>query len=107
MKTPHPRILPFFVAANPINYGKAYQLSCVEAIAAALIITGFPEEANFYLGKFSWGHSFLELNSELLEKYAACSTSDEIYTVQNEFLAKAQQERLDRLGKLFSHFHQY
>ncbi|KAG5327866.1 TSR3 protein, partial [Pseudoatta argentina] len=97
MKTSHPRILPFLVAANPINYGKPYQLSCVEAIAATLIITGFPNEAELYLGKFSWGHSFLELNSELLEKYALCTTSEEIITAQETYLKKAWQEKLDRL----------
>jgi len=98
MKTPHPRLLPFFVAANPINYGKPCQLSCVEAIAATLIITGFPEEAKFYLNKFSWGHSFLELNSELLESYAACTTCEEIIRAQNKFLAMAHKEREERLA---------
>ncbi|XP_008543120.1 18S rRNA aminocarboxypropyltransferase isoform X2 [Microplitis demolitor] len=98
MKSPNPRLLPFLVAANPINYGKPCQLSCVEAIAATLIITGFPEEADFYLGKFSWGHAFIELNSELLTAYAACKNSEEIIAAQDKFLADARQERLDRLA---------
>ncbi|XP_015109423.1 ribosome biogenesis protein TSR3 homolog [Diachasma alloeum] len=96
IRSPNPRLLPFLVAANPINYGKPCQLSCVEAIAAMMIITGFPDEANFYLGKFSWGHSFLELNSDLLAAYAACSTSEEIIQAQEKFLANARQERVEK-----------
>ncbi|XP_033196300.1 18S rRNA aminocarboxypropyltransferase isoform X1 [Bombus vancouverensis nearcticus] len=96
MKTPNPRLLPFLVAANPINYGRPCQLSCVEAIAATLIITGFPEEANFFLGKFSWGHSFLQLNGELLKKYSLCTNAKEIISVQEKFLIDARKEKLNR-----------
>lgn len=99
MKSPHPRLLPFLVAANPINYGKPCKLSCVEAIAAALMITGLKDEAKFFLSKFSWGHSFLELNEELLELYSKCQSSKEILEVQQKYLEdnqKAREEKDDR-----------
>ena len=40
----------------------AYKLTCLEATAAALYITGFDEQAEEMLSKFSWGHSFWEMN---------------------------------------------
>lgn len=98
MKSPHPRLLPFLVAANPINYGKPCQLSCVEAIAAAMYITGMKQEAIWYLSKFSWGHAFIELNIELLDKYSECKDSKEILEVQNKFLEEARTEKLSRLN---------
>lgn len=90
MKSPHPRLLPFLIAANPVNYGKPCKLTCVEAISAVLFICGFPKEAKYYLSKFSWGHSFLELNEELLNLYANCKSSDEVLDVQEKYIENSQ-----------------
>lgn len=95
LKVGHARLLPFLIAANPINYGKPCQLNCVEALAAAMYITGFKKTAKEYLSKFSWGHSFLELNDELLDSYSECKNSSEVIAVQQEFIKNAQQEKLD------------
>ncbi len=80
------RSLPLLKAANPINYGKPYRLSSVEALAAALYIAGFTEEARELLSKFKWGPEFLRINEEYLSAYAEASTADEVREVEKEFI---------------------
>jgi pre-rRNA-processing protein TSR3 len=82
------RSLPFLVAANPINYGTAFQLSTVEALSGALVVLGEREEAEELLSKFTWGHTFLELNEEPLGRYADCGESSEVLAVQDDYLAE-------------------
>ncbi|CAH9072339.1 unnamed protein product [Cuscuta europaea] len=96
-----PRLLPWLVAANPVNYGKPCQLSCVEALAAGLIICGEEESANLLLNKFKWGHAFLSLNRELLKAYSECKTSSEIILTQNEWLSR----QTSQVPQTFAHAH--
>jgi len=81
------RALPFLVAANPVNYGTPFQLNTVEAFAGALAILDAREHAERILSKFSWGHTFLELNEEPLRRYRDCGDSTEVLAVQDDYLA--------------------
>ena len=65
------------IAGNPVNYGKPYQLSCVEACATALCVIGYAPQAEFIMSKFGWADGFWGLNPELQE-YANCDTVDEV-----------------------------
>lgn len=87
MKGKNMRLLPFLVAANTVNYGKALKLSCVEAVAAALAVTGFEKPANFMLQKFKWGPAFLTLNADYLQKYRSCASSTEVVDAQSAFMS--------------------
>ena len=78
------RCLPILIAGNPVNYGKATKLTTVEALTASLYISGFKEKAKSILAVFSWGHSFLDLNHSLLEKYSLAKNSSEVVQIQKE-----------------------
>jgi pre-rRNA-processing protein TSR3 len=79
------RCLPILIAGNPVNFGKATKLTTAEALAAALYIAGFKQEAAELLSIFTWGHTFLELNHALLENYASAQDSTEIIEMQRSF----------------------
>ena len=80
------RALPYLVAANPVNFGKPFRLTTVEALAAGLVILGDWPAAERILSKFTWGETFLELNDEPLRRYAACDDSADVVAVQGEYL---------------------
>lgn len=81
------RALPYLVAANPVNFGRPFRLSSVEALAAALCILGERDHAALLLGKFHWGIRFLELNEEPLALYAGAENSAEVIEIQRSYLS--------------------
>ena len=89
------RILPLLIAANPTNYGKISKLSTVEALSAALYILGQKPEAVSLLAKFKWGKTFLDVNSELLEKYSN-RQSEEILAIQREYFKEVLDGEVSR-----------
>ena len=80
-----PRMLPLFLAANPVNWGKPGKLTTIEALAAATYLVGNKEQASKLLSGFRWGERFLELNHEPLEEYSSAKSSSELVELQFEF----------------------
>ena len=86
------RALPFLLAANPVNYGRAMRLSSLEAAEAALFILGEPGHATRLARAHDWGFTFLELNREPLEDYALARTSAEVVRIQSLYVAAAEKD---------------
>lgn len=79
------RRLPAMLAANPTSYAKLGKLSSAEALAGALHILGEKALAAEMMEKFKWGHTFLELNSNLLDDYAKAETEDQVVQLEKEY----------------------
>ena len=94
MKTGQDRLLPLLIAANPVNFGKPHKLSCVEALAAGLYITGFVDHAVRLMERFRWGQTFITTNRDLLEGYRQCSNSKEVLAFQDGFAQKYEAKKL-------------
>ncbi|WVZ23485.1 hypothetical protein V8G54_002029 [Vigna mungo] len=80
------------LSANPVNYGRPCQLSCVEALSAALTIwyhDGFwgRKDSKFIAREVQMGSCFYF--SEWA--YSKCQNSAEIISVQNAWLSQERQ----------------
>ncbi|OQV02552.1 hypothetical protein CLAIMM_07733 [Cladophialophora immunda] len=89
------RLLPYLVAANPVNYGRPWRLNCVEALAACFCICGHDDWAEIILQHFPYGKPFLEINSQLFKRYAACQNEEDIKKAEEKWLAKLEKEYAD------------
>ena len=79
------RKLPPLLAGNPVNYSKINKLTTVEAIAGAIFILGDEKLSRNLLEKFNWGHTFLELNENLLHDYQKVTSEDQVTEIIREY----------------------
>lgn len=79
------RRLPPLMAGNPVNYSKLGKLTTVEALSASLLIMGFWEQGLLLLDKFKWGHTFYDLNQNLLEEYSKITSQDQIPSIIKQY----------------------
>lgn len=79
------RRLPALLAANPTNYAKLGKLSSAEALAGALFILGEAILAAELMNKFKWGHTFLELNSNLLDDYSSAKDAEQVEHLEKDY----------------------
>ena len=79
------RKLPPLFAGNPVNYSKIGKLTTVEAISAALFILGNEDIGNQLLDKFKWGHTFYELNQNLINDYLNLDSEEQIAQILEEY----------------------
>tara|TARA_B100000029_G_C17234674_1_gene836690 strand:+ start:300 stop:782 length:483 start_codon:yes stop_codon:yes gene_type:complete len=79
------RKLPPLLAGNPVNYAKLNKLTTVEAIAAASFILDEEILSKTLLDKFTWGHTFLELNENILSDYKTANSENEMIQVIRDY----------------------
>ena len=80
------------MAANSVNYGRPWRLNCAEALAACFYICGHEDWAHEVLAHFSYGEPFLEINAQLLKRYAACASEEEVKKAEELWLEKIERE---------------
>ena len=81
-----PRSIPFLIAVNPVNYGKPFKLTTLEAFASSLYILDEVKLSEEILNLYKWGPHFLKLNKEPLKDYRKAKTSKEIIAAMKQYL---------------------
>jgi len=77
------RALPFLVPVNPVNYGRPFQLTTIEAFMASLYIIGEEEQARKLEGLYKWSQHFIDTNEKYLSMYKN-STREEILEIMRQ-----------------------
>jgi len=79
------RKLPPLFAGNPVNYSKLNKLTTVEAIAGTAFILGYEDLALNLLNKFKWGHTFYDLNKNILFDYSKAQSELDLHSILDDY----------------------
>ena len=60
-------------------------MTTAEALAGSLFILGFKQQSLELLNKLKWGHTFYELNQNLLNDYSQSKTEEDIETIVTDY----------------------
>lgn len=92
----HRKALPLLKSAS----GRLCALSSIEAIASALIITGFDEEAMDILSHHEHGNGemFFEMNEALFKAYKECKSGRDVQKTQLEIKETLDQKAKDSMS---------
>ena len=88
LKARRRRRLPYLLAGNPVNYGRPYELTTAEALAAAVYLLGEPQRAQELLDKFKWGPAFLSLNATPLREYASADNVNDVLASERAYIER-------------------
>jgi len=80
------RALPFLIASNPVNFGKPFKLTTLEAFAAALYILDEKDHAKDILNIYKWAPHFLKINIQPLEDYRTAKDSKEVIKMMKKYI---------------------
>ena len=73
------------LAGNPVNFSKLNKLTTVEAISSAAFLLGHESLSHQLMDKFNWGHTFFELNENLLKDYQGASSEEEVSMIIHDY----------------------
>lgn len=93
------RLLPYCLAANPVNYGKEIKVNCAEALAGALYLSGWQEEAERIMDVFKWGPAFFSVNELYFDRYLQCATSQDMDAAQKEMIELVKKLKEDNRNR--------
>lgn len=84
------------IASNPVNHGRPNKLNCVEAIVSAFLLLNHPKSAESLLSRFGYGHAFIPLNQDLLDRYKDCEDSKDMIEAGEEYLNEGRRAKEKR-----------